>query len=103
LHLAVRAPAHYFRKERVRIAWSLIRRQNPLLMSKVLLTEDDLSTARFSSVIRHFVSCSAVNLVSSFFPPSTPEGATEEADAALHFSKDTKQGSFDRTSQTGEK
>ncbi|KAJ7885180.1 hypothetical protein B0H14DRAFT_3739447 [Mycena olivaceomarginata] len=75
LHLAVRAPAHYFRKERVRIAWSLIRRQNPLLMSKVLLTEDDLSTARFS-----------------FFPPSTPEGATEEADAALHFSKDTKQG-----------
>ncbi|KAF7348532.1 hypothetical protein MVEN_01370700 [Mycena venus] len=73
LHLAVRAPAHYFREERVRIAWSLIRRKNPLLMSKVIADRNDLSIARFS-----------------FYPPRTPERALQEAAKALRFSQETK-------------
>ncbi|KAJ7253698.1 hypothetical protein B0H12DRAFT_576857 [Mycena haematopus] len=73
LHLAVRAPIHYFREERVRIAWSLIRRKNPLLMCKVLIDGDDLNTARFS-----------------FSPPATLERALDEAAMALRFSQETK-------------
>ncbi|KAF8217762.1 hypothetical protein K438DRAFT_1795604 [Mycena galopus ATCC 62051] len=73
LHLAVRAPTHYFREQRVRIAWSLIRRKNPLLMSKVLVDGSDLGTARFI-----------------FCPPSTPEKAIDEAATALRFSQETK-------------
>ncbi|KAJ6469490.1 hypothetical protein C8R45DRAFT_1105342 [Mycena sanguinolenta] len=73
LHIAVRAPKQYFRPERVQIAWSSIRRKNPLLMCKVLVDGDDLSTARFS-----------------FSPPTTPQEALHEAAAALRFSHETK-------------
>ncbi|KAJ7484438.1 hypothetical protein FB451DRAFT_1028705 [Mycena latifolia] len=73
LHLAFRAPAQCFREERVRLGWSLIRRKNPLLMSRVLLDGDDLGTARFS-----------------FAPPSTPEHAIQEAAAVTRFSHETK-------------
>ncbi|KAJ7698644.1 hypothetical protein B0H17DRAFT_324927 [Mycena rosella] len=74
LHLAFRAPTRCFRAERVRFAWSLIRGTNPLLMSKVLVDGNDLSTARFS-----------------FSPPSTSESAIQEAAAALRFSHETKE------------
>ncbi|KAJ7512508.1 hypothetical protein B0H11DRAFT_484253 [Mycena galericulata] len=74
LHLSLRAPKHYFRVERVRIAWSLIRRKNPLLMSKVIVDEDDLGSARFL-----------------FSPPLTPESAIEEAEMALHWGHETKE------------
>ncbi|KAJ7731119.1 hypothetical protein DFH07DRAFT_847631 [Mycena maculata] len=74
LHLALRAPTRYFRAERVQIAWGLIRRKNPLLMSKVLVDGDDLSTARFS-----------------FSPPLTSESAVQEAAVALHWKHETKE------------
>ncbi|KAJ7669309.1 hypothetical protein DFH06DRAFT_1180558 [Mycena polygramma] len=73
LHLTIRAPAQCFRAERVQIAWSLIRRNGPLLMSRVLVDGDDLSTARFS-----------------FSPPLTAETAIQEAANALRFSQETK-------------
>ncbi|KAJ7150987.1 hypothetical protein C8R43DRAFT_1005842 [Mycena crocata] len=72
LHIALSAPTQCFREERVRLAWSLIRRKNPLLLSKVLV-EDDLSMARFS-----------------FKPPPTSNDAIDEAAAALRFSRETK-------------
>ncbi|KAJ6616455.1 hypothetical protein B0H10DRAFT_1395661 [Mycena sp. CBHHK59/15] len=74
LHLACRAPTYCFRPERVRIAWSLIRRGNPLLMSKVCMDEDDLFTARFL-----------------FVPPIAAEGALQEASSALRFSHESKE------------
>ncbi|KAK7059694.1 hypothetical protein R3P38DRAFT_2837283 [Favolaschia claudopus] len=74
LHMTLRAPTHCFREERVRIAWSLIRRRNPLLMSKVIIPDKvDMSSARFA-----------------FNPPSTSEEAIQEAAAALRFSQETK-------------
>ncbi|KAJ7204820.1 hypothetical protein GGX14DRAFT_523028 [Mycena pura] len=73
LHMALRAPRHCFRPERVRIAWSLIRTKNPLLMSKVL-AHSDPANARFS-----------------FTPPLTLEELLQEAAAALRFSHETKQ------------
>ncbi|KAF7310472.1 hypothetical protein HMN09_00589600 [Mycena chlorophos] len=41
LHLSLRAPAHYFAPERVTLAWALIRKRNPLLMSRVVLVEGE--------------------------------------------------------------
>ncbi|KAJ6572044.1 hypothetical protein B0H19DRAFT_675942 [Mycena capillaripes] len=73
LHLAIRAPTRCFRAERVQLAWSLIRRKSPLLMSKVLVDGDDLSTARFC-----------------FSPPSTSEIAIQDATTALRFCHETK-------------
>ncbi|KAJ6532709.1 hypothetical protein DFH09DRAFT_1182023 [Mycena vulgaris] len=73
LHLTLRAPTECFRAERLRIAWSLIRRKNPLLMSQVFVDGDELGTARFS-----------------FSPPSTSENAIQEAAAAVRFSHETK-------------
>ncbi|KAJ7098306.1 hypothetical protein C8R44DRAFT_811305 [Mycena epipterygia] len=70
LHLAVRASRHCFHADRVQIAWGLIRRNNPLLMSKVLVDGGDLTGARFS------------------FCPS--ENVMQEAAAALRFSHQTK-------------
>ncbi|KAJ7071351.1 hypothetical protein C8F01DRAFT_1077490 [Mycena amicta] len=41
LSLSLRAPKECFSEERVQIAWSLIRRKNPLLMSRVLIVDDE--------------------------------------------------------------
>ncbi|KAJ7723372.1 hypothetical protein B0H16DRAFT_1895813 [Mycena metata] len=73
LHMALRASADCFRPRRVQIAWSLIRQKNPLLMSKVVVDRDDPETPQFS-----------------FSPPTTPEAALQEAQAALRFNHETK-------------
>ncbi|KAF7306481.1 hypothetical protein MIND_00439400 [Mycena indigotica] len=41
LHLSLRASANCFSRERVGIAWALIRRENPLLMSRVTIVNDE--------------------------------------------------------------
>ncbi|KAJ7154743.1 hypothetical protein C8R46DRAFT_1118285 [Mycena filopes] len=73
LHMTLRAPADCFRPERVQIAWTLIRRKNPLLMAKVIPHTNDPGTVHFS-----------------FSPPPTSEAAVQEARAALRFSHETK-------------
>ncbi|KAJ7636962.1 hypothetical protein FB45DRAFT_789120 [Roridomyces roridus] len=67
LFLAFRSPSRYLRAERVEIAWSIIRRNNPLLMCKALADED--------------------NPRLSFSPPPTTEAALQEAASALHWSR----------------
>ncbi|KAJ7227570.1 hypothetical protein C8J57DRAFT_1093051, partial [Mycena rebaudengoi] len=59
--------------EHVRIAWSLIRRENPLLMCKILVDGNDTTTARFS-----------------LSPPLTSDSAVQETGAALRFSSESK-------------
>lgn len=51
LHLDFASPADVVRPERVRIAWSIIRRRHPLLRSKVVLRGNDVPILTFVCVI----------------------------------------------------
>ncbi|CAK5272170.1 unnamed protein product [Mycena citricolor] len=77
LHLIVNAPTRYFRPERVRIAWSLIRRRHPLLMCSVIADESLPESPRFR-----------------FVPPQTTEDALEEAMRAIRHSEETREELF---------
>ncbi|KAF8589400.1 hypothetical protein K439DRAFT_1658001 [Ramaria rubella] len=73
LHLALRAPIDMMRRERVRVAWSIVRIAHPLLMSKIRM-EEDVRSAKFS-----------------FTLPRDAQGALDEADRALEYVRSSKE------------
>ncbi|TFK35776.1 hypothetical protein BDQ12DRAFT_725811 [Crucibulum laeve] len=72
LHLAFKAPTGAMRRDRVIIAWAIIRRRHPLLMSRVIY-DSTLNTPYFS-----------------FLPPASIRNALEEAERVLFFNNKKK-------------